>query len=90
MNKETENAYNNGFYTGLNWPDAWTNHGKPGGPWIPSPGHNDKHRAAHAQAVAENKAWCEGWEAGQKEKVATGRNNPLIGTDENALYHAKK
>ena len=90
--KAIQTAYDDGFKSGLNWSDAWMNHGHPGGPWVPSVGYrlNDpKWLAICEQAVAENKAWLKGWEAGLAEKIATGRINPLIGTDENAFYHAR-
>ena len=80
-NRETLNAYENGFYTGLNWPDAWMDHKKPGGPWFPSSG------PSREQAVAENKAWREGWEVGLAEKITTGRINPKSNPDENGRYH---
>ena len=35
-------AHDDGFNSGLNWPDAWMNQGKPGGPWVPGSAHTDK------------------------------------------------
>lgn len=86
----TDKSFNDGFNSGLNWPDAWMNHGKPGGPWIPSAGYDDKSRAANTLARAENKAWCAGWETGLAEKISTNRINPFSDTDKNAQYHTNK
>ena len=84
----TENkSFDEGFSSGLNWPDAWMTHPKPGGPWVPSAGYDDKSRAANAKASAERKAWLEGWEKGLAEKISTGRINPLPGTDHNKHFH---
>jgi hypothetical protein len=41
------------------------------------------------QSKAEHNAWMNGWTAGHAMKVALGQSNPLIGTDENLLFHAK-
>ena len=85
-------ASEDGFNSGLNWPDAWMNHSKPGGPWVPSRGYNanTKEKAVYEQLSAERTAWLAGWEKGLAEKVATGRVNPLTGTDNNARYHFAK
>ena len=40
-----------------------------------------------ALPIAERTAWLAGWEKGLAEKIATGRINPLVGTDENARSH---
>jgi hypothetical protein len=91
MNNETaiEVARKDGFNSGLNWPDAWMNDGKPGGPRVPNLGYrNDpKWIAVYEQTAAENKAWCAGWEAGLAEKISTGRINPFRGTEKNAQHH---
>jgi hypothetical protein len=82
-------AYNDGFKSGLNWPDAWMNDAAPGGPWVPY-GYDAKTNAAAIVARAENEAWRNGWKAGLTEKVASGRINPFRGTDKNAAFHAGK
>jgi hypothetical protein len=88
VNESTvQSASADGFQSGLNWPDAWMNHGKPGGPWVPSRGYNDKEKAVYEQLSAERTAWLAGWAKGLAEKIATGRINPLIGTDANAAFH---
>ena len=79
-------AGEDGFKSGLNWPDKWMG-GKPGGPWVSSRGYDAKSQAIHDQLAAERTAWLAGWEKGLAEKIATGRINPLVGTDENARYH---
>jgi len=78
-----QHAASEGYKSGLNWPDAWMSHGKPGGPWVPSTGSS----LNREQALAENKAWIAGWEKGLSEKIASGRFNPLIGTENNARFH---
>jgi hypothetical protein len=78
-----------GFKSGLNWPDAWMNlyRLQPGGPWVPSDVYGDKQKAIYMQLCTERTAWLAGWEKGLAEKIATGRINPLVGTDENARFH---
>jgi hypothetical protein len=82
-------AGEDGFNSGINWPDTWMSHGKPGGPFVTSAGYDEKSRAMNAQLSAERTAWLAGWEKGLAEKIATGRINPLLGTDNNARYHAQ-
>jgi hypothetical protein len=80
--------FNDGLISGLNWSDAWENT-TPGGPWVPSIGHSrdPKWIAACEQAAAEQKAWLAGWKEGHAEKIATGRINPLRGTEANVAHH---
>lgn len=90
-----QKAHDDGFKSGLNWPDAWMTHGKPGGPWVPSSGFSfcrnpDKARETYNQLYAENKAWRDAWEKGLAEKIATGRINPLTGTDRNVVFHTQE
>ncbi len=79
--------YEDGYKSGLNWPDAWMNHGEPGGPWVPRAGYSVSSGAVHACAMAGNIQWRRGWADGLQEKIRSGRSNPLIGTDENAKFH---
>jgi len=67
----SEESYDKGFESGLLWPDAWENHGKPGGPyvytadcWAPRTHHiwAQASRAAH-------QAWMKGWEDGHRSKT---------------------
>lgn len=82
-----EKAYQDGYQSGLNWPDAWMNHHEPGGPWVPSAGYDAGSRAVKAQFAAENHAWKDGWKIGLAEKIVTKRVNPFVGTDRNAAHH---
>lgn len=91
INEEAVQAsHADGFKEGLNWPEIWMNHGKPGGPWVPSAGYDEKSRAASAQAGAERTAWLKGWDEGMAEKIATDRINPLGDPDKNVIYHQEK
>ena len=71
--KKIAENYDQGYQEGLAWPDAWENHGDPGGPYIYR-GQNTP--AMAAQTLAENKAWREGWKKGHEIKISTGRSNP--------------
>ena len=88
-NEAIQKAHDDGFKSGLNWSDAWMDHGKPGGPWTPSRGYNNTPKWIETceQLYAENKAWLKGWEEGLAEKIATGRINPHRGTDKNDYHH---
>lgn len=66
-----EEAYAEGFQQGLNWPDRWESHGKPGGPWVYRGGNSQWRK--HDEEI--NKAWCIGWAEGHAEKLRTGRKN---------------
>jgi hypothetical protein len=89
-NEAIQKAHDDGFRSGLNWPETWMAHGKPGGPFVTSAGYDEKSRAMHAQLSAERTAWCKGWEEGLAEKIATGRVNPLSDPEKNAAYHQTK
>lgn len=86
--KKINEAYADGFKSGLNWSDAWESHGKPGGPWVPSKVLCRNSFAVYEQCAAERTAWLKGWEIGHCQKITTKRVNPLVGTDENARHHA--
>jgi hypothetical protein len=86
---KVQGEFNCGLMTGLNWPDAWESHGKPGGPWVPSIGYSTdpKWIATCQQAAAERKAWLAGWEEGHNEKIVTNRVNPMRDPEANARHH---
>lgn len=69
--------YDEGYETGLNWPDIWENHGKPGGPYISSNYIQGQGWRYNQKSREENQDWCRGWEDGHKEKLKTKRSNGL-------------
>ena len=58
-----DRAREDGYASGLAWKDSqnWT----PGGPWI----YRGMNKQLNAQSVAENKAWREGWAAGNAKRL---------------------
>ena len=68
--KTAKESYVEGFESGFLWPDAWEDHGKPGGPWVYSGQSNDPANITwHKASKAANQAWCKGWEDGHKSKL---------------------
>lgn len=71
-----DDAYADGYKRGLEWPDAWETHGKPGGPWVYSAlDSGDAVEYARRQAEAAlsrrtNEAWRGGWARGHGLKLA--------------------
>jgi ribosome modulation factor len=82
-----EQVRQDGYQSGLNWPDTWEDHPKPGGPWVNGGRYTEKERQMAAQSSAERQAWLEAWERGHADKLAQGRVNPKRSTDENARHH---
>jgi hypothetical protein len=66
-----EAAYDEGFTTGLTWPDKWEP-SVPGGPHVftDDPFGGCSALAKHSRAV--NEAWRHGWRVGHTKKVALG------------------
>lgn len=56
-----EDAYMDGFRSGLFWPDQWETHGQPGGPAI-----------FNKEDAKKNAAWRAGWAYGHHCKL-TGK-----------------
>ena len=65
--------YDEGYERGLNWPDKWESHGKPGGPWIKSDyvpwSEGNPGWRYNKKSLQENRDWCRGWEDGHNEKI---------------------
>jgi hypothetical protein len=66
MTYQIEDAFMEGFRSGLFWPDQWETHGKPGGPFV-----------CDDQSRKENDAWRKGWEYGHHCKLNGKKPNLL-------------
>ncbi len=53
--------FNEGYQTGVKWPDKWKTHGAPGGPWV----YGGNSREDAEQSLLENEVWRNGYREGR-------------------------
>ena len=61
-----EESFEDGRLTGLRWTDSY----RPGGPWVPNPGHTqcEEVLAWVAQMRTNNRAWLRGFDEGLAQR----------------------